>query len=156
MLYIIFLHPSKNPINNQDIRCIIEHIAKDITAPMNKQIDTLKKVRNSLLTSISELSVEQLNALKDLHWLNSEGYVIEYADGLVFIGVTDPPPAKPKAVKAAPVKILPEENASAKTEETPIEQPAVELENSVAVQAVVEVAPSDAPVVEAAEAPSEK
>ncbi len=47
----------------------------------------------------AEASSEQLQALKDLHWLNSEGYVIEYSDGIVFIGVTEPPPAKPKAAK---------------------------------------------------------
>lgn len=44
---------------------------------------------------------DQLHALQDLHWLNSEGYVIEYADGVVFPGVTEPPPPKPKAVPAA-------------------------------------------------------
>ncbi len=46
-----------------------------------------------------ELSTAQLQVLKDLHWLNSEGYLIEYADGVVFPGITDPPPAKPKAKK---------------------------------------------------------
>jgi hypothetical protein len=44
-----------------------------------------------------EWSGDQLHALQDLHWLNSEGYVIEYADGVVFPGVTEPPPPKPKA-----------------------------------------------------------
>lgn len=52
----------------------------------------------------AEATSEQLQALKDLHWLNSEGYVIEYSDGIVFIGVTEPPPAKPKAVKPATVE----------------------------------------------------
>ncbi|MEI6534333.1 MAG: hypothetical protein WCN98_03255, partial [Verrucomicrobiaceae bacterium] len=51
-----------------------------------------------------DTSSEQLQALKDLHWLNSEGYVIEYSDGIVFIGVTEPPPAKPKAVKPAAIE----------------------------------------------------
>lgn len=46
-------------------------------------------------------SGEQLHVLQDLHWLNSEGYVIEYADGVVFPGVTEPPPPKPKASPAA-------------------------------------------------------
>jgi hypothetical protein len=50
----------------------------------------------------AEFAPEQVQVLKDLHWLNSEGYVIEYADGVVFPGVTEPPPAKPKPVKAAP------------------------------------------------------
>lgn len=46
-------------------------------------------------------STDQLHALQDLHWLNSEGYVIEYSDGIVFIGVTEPPPPKPKPAKPA-------------------------------------------------------
>lgn len=50
----------------------------------------------------SQWTDEQLHVLQDLHWLNSEGYVIEYADGIVFIGVTEPPPPKPKAAKTAP------------------------------------------------------
>lgn len=45
---------------------------------------------------------ERVQALKDLHWLNSEGYIIEYSDGVVFPGVTEPPPAKPKPVKEKP------------------------------------------------------
>jgi len=51
------------------------------------------------------LTDDQLLVLKDLHWLNSEGYVIEYADGIVYPGVTEPPPPKPKVVKepTAPV-----------------------------------------------------
>ena len=52
----------------------------------------------------SPLALERMHALNDLHWLNSEGYVTEYSDGVVFIGVTEPPPAKPKAVKEAPAE----------------------------------------------------
>lgn len=51
-------------------------------------------------TAHHEWTGEQLHALQDLHWLNSEGYVIEYADGVVFPGVTEPPPPKPKAAPA--------------------------------------------------------
>jgi len=60
---------------------------------------------------------ERLHVLQDLHWLNSEGYLIEYSDGAVFIGVIEPPPAKPKAAKPA----APGEGASA-------EQPADEAD----------------------------
>lgn len=49
----------------------------------------------------TELSNDQVQVLKDIHWLNSEGYVIEYADGVVFPGVTEPPPPKPKKVEVA-------------------------------------------------------
>lgn len=72
----------------------------------------------------AEASSEQLQVLKDLHWLNSEGYVIEYSDGIVFIGVNEPPPAKPKAVKPVAVeateKVEPEEVVAVTEEaETP-------------------------------------
>ncbi|MFZ4767184.1 MAG: hypothetical protein ACOYMN_19700, partial [Roseimicrobium sp.] len=53
----------------------------------------------------NQWSAEQLQGLKDLHWLNSEGYVIEYSDGIVFIGVNEPPPAKPKPTRPAPAPV---------------------------------------------------
>ncbi len=100
-----------------------------------------------------EASNEQLQALKDLHWLNSEGYVIEYSDGIVFIGVTEPPPAKPKAAKSAAAEAT-EKTESVKavavTEEaqTPeaIEVPeTVSLEESPAAkEAAAPVVPKDA------------
>ena len=56
----------------------------------------------------SPVALERVQVLKDLHWLNSEGYLIEYADSAVFIGVIEPPPAKPKTAKpAAPEKLPP-------------------------------------------------
>jgi hypothetical protein len=64
------------------------------------------------------LSTEQLHALQDLHWLNSEGYVIQYSDGIVFIGVTEPPPPKPKAVK--PADISPVAESAPLADATPI------------------------------------
>lgn len=77
-------------------------------------------------------SADQLHVLQDLHWLNSEGYVIEYADGIVFIGVTEPPPPKPKAAKPVPVTGTPDEAQpvdAATPAESPdgiIDEPAVE------------------------------
>lgn len=65
------------------------------------------------------LSDAQMQVLKDLHWLNSEGYVIEYSDGVVYPGVTEPPPAKPKPVrepKPAPSTEPVEAEAPATTE----------------------------------------
>ena len=86
MLNYIFL-PFKNLINNQDIRFKIERIAKDIKTPMNKQIDTLKKVRNFLLTSISELSVEQLNKIpagfnNNIAW--NLGHLVATLEGICY------------------------------------------------------------------------
>lgn len=76
----------------------------------------------------AEASSEQLQALKDLHWLNSEGYVIEYSDGIVFIGVTEPPPAKPKPAKqtaASEQAPAAEPTTAVALEENPVEQEAV-------------------------------
>jgi hypothetical protein len=100
-----------------------------------------------------EASAEQMGALKDLHWLNSEGYVIEYADGQVFPGVTEPPPAKPKAEKAAAARAATatasaseaETSASASAEPSPpadaeAESP-TQAEDS-PIQAATELAPA--------------
>jgi len=49
---------------------------------------------------------QQIEVLKDIRWLTNEGYVIEYSDGMIFLGVQgEPSPAKkdeeaPKAEKA--------------------------------------------------------
>jgi hypothetical protein len=88
-------------------------------------------------------STDQLHALQDLHWLNSEGYVIEYSDGIVFIGVTEPPPPKPKPAKpvqAAPspasATVLEETEAKADTLET-VEQEGQSAETNVAADAAI-------------------
>ncbi len=47
------------------------------------------------------ISDEQVAVIKDVRWLANEGYVIEYADGMVFLGVQGEP-AKPKPEAAAP------------------------------------------------------
>jgi hypothetical protein len=75
----------------------------------------------------------RVQALKDLHWLNSEGYIIEYSDGVVFPGVTEPPPAKPKPVKEKPQPVAkPEETSSAPETEPPAEGAGAEAESAVA------------------------
>lgn len=73
-------------------------------------------------------SPEHVQLLKDLHWLNSEGYVIEYADGVVFPGVTEPPPAKPKPVKAQPAQAAPAAGDAPVAETAPAtEEPTTEV-----------------------------
>lgn len=48
------------------------------------------------------ISDEQVAVIKDVRWLANEGYVIEYSDGMIFLGVQGEP-AKPKAeVPVAP------------------------------------------------------
>jgi hypothetical protein len=44
------------------------------------------------------LTDEQKAVIRDLHWLADEGYIIEYSDGTVFIGVqAEQAPKKAKA-----------------------------------------------------------
>lgn len=42
---------------------------------------------------------EQVNVIKDIRWLANEGYVIEYSDGMVFLGVQGEPQKEPAAKK---------------------------------------------------------
>ncbi len=103
-----------------------------------------------------ELSSDQVQVFKDIHWLNSEGYVIEYADGVVFPGVTEPPPAKPKKAPAEVVEKVEgvetvEAEATTETEEVPASTEEVVEATDVAVEPVAETVP----VVEAAEPATE-
>ncbi|MEN3941529.1 hypothetical protein WJU23_09575 [Prosthecobacter sp. SYSU 5D2] len=73
-----------------------------------------------------QLTDDQISVLKDLRWLTNEGYVIEYSDGMVFLGVQgEPHPAAPKEkgadkTKAASAEEAPEApDATAASEETP-------------------------------------
>lgn len=77
----------------------------DTTVPVTAEAATPEKAAaEAPLVTLAE-EHDRVEALKDLHWLNSEGYIIEYSDGVVFPGVTEPPPAKPKPVKEAPAKV---------------------------------------------------
>jgi hypothetical protein len=58
---------------------------------------------------------EQISVIKDIRWLANEGYVIEYSDGMVFLGVqgeVQPTKAPKVGSKAEPLETL-----EAKTEE---------------------------------------
>lgn len=70
---------------------------------------------------------EQFSVIKDIRWLANEGYVIEYSDGMVFLGVQGDAAAK-KEAPAAKVTVevkAPESEAPAETAEEPaVEAPA--------------------------------
>ncbi|MCW0219040.1 MAG: hypothetical protein OJI67_12020 [Prosthecobacter sp.] len=76
-----------------------------------------------------QLTDEQISVLKDLRWLTNEGYVIEYSDGMVFLGVQGE--QQPKA-KATPTEKPAEESedasdeATAKEEASPAEESSTE------------------------------
>ncbi|HEY1050037.1 MAG TPA: hypothetical protein VGE39_09795 [Prosthecobacter sp.] len=58
---------------------------------------------------------EQINVIKDIRWLANEGYVIEYSDGMVFLGVQGEPQKEPAAKKG---KEAPATAEPVKTEES--------------------------------------
>jgi hypothetical protein len=62
-------------------------------------------------TTPPALTDDQLGYLKDIRWLANEGYVIEYSDGLVTLGVQGETPALPKLPipKAKPATTTPSE-----------------------------------------------
>ena len=47
-----------------------------------------------------KLTQQQMEALKDIRWLATEGYVIEYSDGMIFLGVQGEPAPVKKAEEA--------------------------------------------------------
>lgn len=68
----------------------------------------------------SHLSDAQIAVIRDLRWLADEGYVIEYSDNAVFLGVQSETPAAPKAPKAPNIKSEIAAPADVTTEEAPI------------------------------------
>jgi len=70
------------------------------------------------------ISDEQVAVIKDVRWLANEGYVIEYADGMVFLGVqgepAKPKPEAPPAPAAAEVSEAAAEQAQAVASEEPV------------------------------------
>lgn len=104
------------------------------------------------------LSDEQVAVLKDIRWLANEGYVIEYADGMVFLGVQGEP-AKPKAEATAPAE-APAEAAETPVAEEAAEAPAVATEEAGATEEQpaaesAEMVPAEAETVDAEEPAAE-
>lgn len=60
---------------------------------------------------------EQIGVIKDIRWLANEGYVIEYSDGMVFLGVQGEPNAAPKAAPAPAEAPVTSEGTAAVLEE---------------------------------------
>ena len=73
------------------------------------------------------LSDEQVAVLKDIRWLANEGYVIEYADGMVFLGVQGEP-AKPKAEPVVAETAAAEPEAQKQPTAEPTEEPVAAAE----------------------------
>lgn len=107
---------------------------------------------------------EQVAVIKDIRWLANEGYVIEYSDGMVFLGVQGEPAAAKKeapAAKASAKAAAPAAEAAAETTaeaeheasepeltEAPVEESMAEAELAEQAEAALAGAPEAAPAVE--------
>ncbi|HYF34994.1 MAG TPA: hypothetical protein VD994_06850 [Prosthecobacter sp.] len=75
---------------------------------------------------------EQISVIKDVRWLANEGYVIEYSDGMVFLGVQgepNPPKAPAAAAKETPQAATTAESSGAAEE--PKESEATETKEEI-------------------------
>lgn len=90
---------------------------------------------------------EQIAVIKDIRWLANEGYVIEYSDGMVFLGVQGEPAAAKKdapAAKGAAESAAPADAAAETTEaeqEAPVEESLAEERLAEEAQAALAGAP---------------
>lgn len=93
---------------------------------------------------------EQINVIKDIRWLANEGYVIEYSDGMVFLGVQGEPQQQPAAKKDAAAEKPATETAATEEAEAPAGEAVVEEAAGAAPAAddVSEEAPAAAPKAE--------
>jgi hypothetical protein len=95
---------------------------------------------------------EQIAVIKDIRWLANEGYVIEYSDGMVFLGVQGEPAAAGK--KDAPAAKGNSEAAAAPAEEAVVDEAAAaeqKIAEPVLTEAPVEESMAEAELAEAAE-----
>ncbi|OYW76603.1 MAG: hypothetical protein B7Z37_07945 [Verrucomicrobia bacterium 12-59-8] len=103
---------------------------------------------------------EQIAVIKDIRWLANEGYVIEYSDGMVFLGVQGEPAAKKEApaAKQRAEAASPAAEATAEAEpaltEAPVEESMAEAELAEEAEAALAESSVDEPAVE--EAPAEE
>jgi len=83
---------------------IVELLKANHGMPMQKLVEAI--VPSPALTEGTDPNApkhpteEQIAVIKDIRWLANEGYVIEYSDGMVFLGVQGEPAAKKEAPAA--------------------------------------------------------
>lgn len=93
---------------------------------------------------------EQIAVIKDIRWLANEGYVIEYSDGMVFLGVQGEPAAAKKEAPAAKEPAAPASPAAEPAE--PAAEAAAQVEaEPVLTEAPVEESMAEAELAEEAE-----
>ncbi len=96
------------------------------------------------------LTDDQITVIKDIRWLANEGYVIEYSDGMVFLGVQGEPQTAKPAAAAAPEAASEEATApEADIESAPEALAEVSAPENIEVEIEAEAC-AEAPVIETA------
>ncbi len=112
---------------SERVQKIVEIIRQQPGIPISKLLDAAAPAPAAPESPPAEsaeppkLTSEQIGAMKDLRWLADEGYVIEYSDGAVFLGVQ----GEPLVQKPQPAA---EQQEAAGSAEVPAADPAAEAE----------------------------
>jgi hypothetical protein len=116
---------------------VVEQLKSSHGMPMQKLVESIvpspAAPEGTATDAPKHPTEEQIAVIKDIRWLANEGYVIEYSDGMVFLGVQGEPAAKkeaPAAKGAAPAAEAPAEaaaetvegEAESALEEAPVEE----------------------------------
>lgn len=116
---------------------VVEQLKTSHGLPMQKLVEAIvpspEAPAGTAPDAPKQPTEEQIAVIKDIRWLANEGYVIEYSDGMVFLGVQGEPAAKkeaPAAKKsAAPAEATAEAGqAEPGLTEAPVEESMAEAE----------------------------
>ncbi len=127
---------------------IVEQLKTSHGMPMQKLVESIVPSPEAPAGTAPDApkhpTEEQIAVIKDIRWLANEGYVIEYSDGMVFLGVQGEPAAKkeaPAAKKSAGAAApAAEATADAEHEEAEAELTEAPVEESMAEEALAEEA----------------
>ena len=84
---------------------VVEHLKTSHGMPMQKLVESIVPSPEAPAGTAPDApkhpTEDQIAVIKDIRWLANEGYVIEYSDGMVFLGVQGEPAAAKKEAPAA-------------------------------------------------------
>lgn len=131
---------------------VVEKLKSNHGMPMQKLVESIvpspEAPEGTAADAPKQPTEEQIAVIKDIRWLANEGYVIEYSDGMVFLGVQGEPAAAKKAAPAA--KGVAEAAAPAEeTEAAPVEESLAEEAQAEEAEAALAGAPVEEAVAEA-------
>jgi hypothetical protein len=156
---------------------VVEKLKANNGMPMQKLVESIvpspEAPEGTAPDAPKHPTEEQIAVIKDIRWLANEGYVIEYSDGMVFLGVQGEPAAAKKeapAAKASAKAVAPDAEAAAETTaeaeheasepaltEAPVEESMAEAELAEQAEAALAGSPEEAPAAApVAEAPAEE